>query len=167
MTIYTSISAPLQPLGTWCSGITSASHAEGPGFNPQCVHDQIAKQRLPNDHLVFGICQLQSAGENCKGRDAIEVLLRWYDLCRRTSRVECAGSPSISKVQRNRVRIVITGAGGRPGSPQGAIRFACCCLLQCSFVSVHDVLGLRGMSHLLAKPRPRPRAPAFWLGPEF
>ena len=26
------------PLGAWCSGITSASHAEGPGFNPQCVH---------------------------------------------------------------------------------------------------------------------------------
>ena len=26
------------PRGTWCSGITSASHAEGPGFNPQCVH---------------------------------------------------------------------------------------------------------------------------------
>ena len=25
-------------VGTWCSGITSASHAEGPGFNPQCVH---------------------------------------------------------------------------------------------------------------------------------
>ena len=24
--------------GTWCSGITSASHAEGPGLNPQCVH---------------------------------------------------------------------------------------------------------------------------------
>ena len=24
--------------GTWCSGITSALHAEGPGFNPQCVH---------------------------------------------------------------------------------------------------------------------------------
>ena len=24
--------------GTWCSGITSAPHAEGPGFNPQCVH---------------------------------------------------------------------------------------------------------------------------------
>ena len=24
-------------MGTWCSGITSASHAEGPGFNPQCV----------------------------------------------------------------------------------------------------------------------------------
>ena len=26
-------------LGTWCSGITSASHAEGPGLNPQCVQD--------------------------------------------------------------------------------------------------------------------------------
>ena len=25
-------------LGTWCSGFTSALHAEGPGFNPQCVH---------------------------------------------------------------------------------------------------------------------------------
>ena len=24
--------------GTWCSGITSAPHAEGPGLNPQCVH---------------------------------------------------------------------------------------------------------------------------------
>ena len=26
--------------GTWCSGITSAPHAEGPGLNPQCVHAQ-------------------------------------------------------------------------------------------------------------------------------
>ena len=25
-------------VGTWCSGITSASHAEGPGFKSQCVH---------------------------------------------------------------------------------------------------------------------------------
>ena len=24
--------------GAWCSGITSASHAEGPGFKSQCVH---------------------------------------------------------------------------------------------------------------------------------
>ena len=24
--------------GTWCSGITSASHAEGPGLKSQCVH---------------------------------------------------------------------------------------------------------------------------------
>ena len=25
-------------MGTWCSGITPAQHAGGPGFNPQCVH---------------------------------------------------------------------------------------------------------------------------------
>ena len=25
-------------MGTWCSGVTSASHAEGPGFKSQCVH---------------------------------------------------------------------------------------------------------------------------------
>ena len=24
--------------GSWCSGITPAQHAGGPGFNPQCVH---------------------------------------------------------------------------------------------------------------------------------
>ena len=29
----------LKPVkGTWCSGITSSSHAEGPRLNPQCVH---------------------------------------------------------------------------------------------------------------------------------
>ena len=27
-----------QQRGTWCSGITPAQHAGGPGFNPQCVH---------------------------------------------------------------------------------------------------------------------------------
>ena len=25
-------------MGAWCSGITSALHAEGAGFNPQCVY---------------------------------------------------------------------------------------------------------------------------------
>ncbi len=30
------------PKGAWCSGITSASHAEGPGFKSQCVHLSIA-----------------------------------------------------------------------------------------------------------------------------
>ena len=25
-------------MGTWCSGITPAQHAGGPGLNPQCVH---------------------------------------------------------------------------------------------------------------------------------
>ena len=34
--------------GTWCSGITSASHAEGPGFKSQCVHfAQIASTFKP------------------------------------------------------------------------------------------------------------------------
>ena len=37
------ISAKARQAGTWCSGITSAPHAEGPGFNPQCVH--CTKQR--------------------------------------------------------------------------------------------------------------------------
>ena len=32
----------LKYVGTWCSGITSAQHAGGPGFNPQCVHWSIA-----------------------------------------------------------------------------------------------------------------------------
>ncbi len=33
-------SRPTRPTtrAQWCSGITSALHAEGPGFNPQCVH---------------------------------------------------------------------------------------------------------------------------------
>ena len=30
---------PYSLKGTWCSGITSAPHAEGPGFKSQCVHD--------------------------------------------------------------------------------------------------------------------------------
>ena len=30
----------LHPWGTWCSGITSAPHAEGPGFKSQCVHSR-------------------------------------------------------------------------------------------------------------------------------
>ena len=39
---------PMQ-MGTWCSGITSASHAEGPGFKSQCVHFStgLSKKRLP------------------------------------------------------------------------------------------------------------------------
>ena len=30
--------ASLVAWGTWCSGITPAQHAGGPGLNPQCVH---------------------------------------------------------------------------------------------------------------------------------
>jgi hypothetical protein len=29
---------PFDQIGTWCSGVTSASHAEGPGLKSQCVH---------------------------------------------------------------------------------------------------------------------------------
>ncbi len=32
------VSLPASAEGTWCSGITSASHVEGPGFKSQCVH---------------------------------------------------------------------------------------------------------------------------------
>ncbi len=35
--------------GTWCSGITPAQHAGGPGFNPQCVH--------------FGTCQTSASSK--------------------------------------------------------------------------------------------------------
>ena len=35
---YNSCHIRLSAWGTWCSGITSASHAEGPGFKSQCVH---------------------------------------------------------------------------------------------------------------------------------
>ena len=31
-------SGPCSSKGTWCSGITPAQHAGGPGFNPQRVH---------------------------------------------------------------------------------------------------------------------------------
>ena len=30
-------------VGTWCNGNTSAPHAEGPGFNPQCAHTSAAR----------------------------------------------------------------------------------------------------------------------------
>ena len=35
--IYGRLGLKLQTQGTWCSGITSTLHAEGPGLNPQCV----------------------------------------------------------------------------------------------------------------------------------
>ena len=37
---------PMQ-MGTWCSCITSASHAEGPGFKSQCIHFSILLQAVP------------------------------------------------------------------------------------------------------------------------
>ena len=65
-------------LGAWCSGITSASHAEGPGFNPQCVHFCLLEDILqwsdfrspsPLGRLTcfsFAIIQRDFARWNCK-----------------------------------------------------------------------------------------------------
>ena len=36
--------------GTWCSGITPAQHAGGPGFNPQCVHSGVGATSNSNLH---------------------------------------------------------------------------------------------------------------------
>ena len=49
-----------QHLGTWCSGITSASHAEGPGFSPQCVHagsGDHATRAEKNDARAHSTCR--------------------------------------------------------------------------------------------------------------
>ena len=47
--------------GTWCSGITSASHAEGPGFKSQCLHGLFyqagaAASSLPMGVQLFDMC---------------------------------------------------------------------------------------------------------------
>ena len=48
--------------GTWCSGITPAQHAGGPGFNPQCVHvhpggaTTVMDMGLDSSLLRFGVC---------------------------------------------------------------------------------------------------------------
>ena len=41
--------------GTWCSGITSASHAEGPGFKSQCVHFARACGFVRTPVMLLGI----------------------------------------------------------------------------------------------------------------
>ena len=38
--------------GTWCSGITSASHAEGPGFKSQCVHFKMLRAAYVHTCLI-------------------------------------------------------------------------------------------------------------------
>ena len=40
-------------MGTWRSGITSAPHAEGPGFNPQCVQFAATFMASLGSALVF------------------------------------------------------------------------------------------------------------------
>ena len=41
--------------GTWCSGITSASHAEGPGLKSQCVHLFIMRSLRAVDVKCFDV----------------------------------------------------------------------------------------------------------------
>ena len=40
-------------MGTWCSGITSASHAEGPGFKSQWVQDCHRRYNLINIEFLL------------------------------------------------------------------------------------------------------------------
>ena len=48
--------------GTWCSGITSASHAEGPGFKSQCVHFSMLRAAFCYTSLMLvGAASLQIA----------------------------------------------------------------------------------------------------------
>ena len=47
-----------QTTGTWCSGITPAQHAGGPGFNPQCVHMWQPRSTVP----TRGACKTTAAG---------------------------------------------------------------------------------------------------------
>ena len=49
--------------GTWCSGITSASHAEGPGFNPQWGLRSVPRA-LPKLDLTPGRTRSNSAFPN-------------------------------------------------------------------------------------------------------
>ena len=52
---------------TWCSGITCASHAEGPGFNPQCVHFS-DRQKLRAEGIkshLFEVFQAGKAQKRC------------------------------------------------------------------------------------------------------
>ncbi len=62
--------------GTWCSGITPAQHAGGPGLNPQCVH--FGQVRASNnlhyqvraDKALTAQCPARpfAAGCRCKSR---------------------------------------------------------------------------------------------------
>lgn len=53
--------ARLSASGAWCSGITSASHAEGPGFKSQCVQFLPGK---PPARSSDGLHRTWSTGDN-------------------------------------------------------------------------------------------------------
>ena len=61
-------------MGTWCSGITSASHAEGPGFNPQCVQFVLLAglgcRGACCSAPLWAVCRLPPPGGGCKSAAA-------------------------------------------------------------------------------------------------
>ena len=58
--------------GTWCSGITPAQHAGGPGFNPQCVQ---------YFHLFSAaVSQLKAKSLECVSSCALRVLVSQADV---------------------------------------------------------------------------------------
>ena len=61
-------------MGTWCSGITSASHAEGPGFNPQCVQFVLLAglgcRGACCSAPLWALCRLPPPGGGCKSAAA-------------------------------------------------------------------------------------------------
>ena len=65
------------PEGTWCSGITSASHAEGPGFNPQRVHFRAQRgRRDAKDTRLAADRALQMLPQHTPGQDRTGDLQR-------------------------------------------------------------------------------------------
>ena len=56
--------------GTWCSGITSAPHAEGPGLKSQCVHCFPLASR--------DVCTCHHSGFNLKKAKARPLLVWFY-----------------------------------------------------------------------------------------
>ena len=54
------VSNALDATGTWCSGITSASHAEGPGFKSQCVHVRSRDQMIKVHSVRYGVASVFS-----------------------------------------------------------------------------------------------------------
>ena len=71
-------------MGAWCSGITSASHAEGPGFKSQCAHfvrrlSQISARQDRGNAVPIIICATASIVVSRTLCDADGVCLRGPD----------------------------------------------------------------------------------------
>ena len=67
--------------GTWCSGITSASHAEGPGFKSQCVHFRCSLPPIPD--RCMSLCP--------NGYSISRVCLHLRRACSQISSFRCEG----------------------------------------------------------------------------